>query len=196
MTGSSGGATGPVPTEEEPALPTAEEEAALAEEAVALCHPDGTPAGSAPRSVMRAERRWHLCTAVLVQRGDGRLYVHRRTAGKDVFPSHHDVWAGGVVGAGEPVAAAAARELAEELGITGAALRPLFVHAYDGPETRSVTHAYAVTWDGPVVHQPEEVEAGWWWTVGELDAALAEPSFVFVPDGRELYRRWRTGAPG
>ena len=54
-----------------------------------------------PRRVMRDRRMLHRCTYVLVLDPARRLYVHRRTETKDVYPGFFDVTAGGVNGAGE-----------------------------------------------------------------------------------------------
>ncbi len=83
------------------------------DEEVALYDPDdpgGRVTGHAPRSRVRADNLPHAATAVAVRDAHGRIYVHRRTDTKDLFPGAHDVWAGGVVGAGEdPDDAAAPR---------------------------------------------------------------------------------------
>ena len=78
------------------------------------------PCGSAPRSRMRAENLHHAATAVVVRDRLGRVYVHRRTTTKDVYPGRRDFAAGGVLTAGEDPHDAAVRELAEELGVTQA----------------------------------------------------------------------------
>ena len=49
----------------------------------------------------------------------GRIFVHRRTPTKLVFPSLYDMFVGGVVGAGESYDDAALREAEEELGVSG-----------------------------------------------------------------------------
>ena len=108
------------------------------------------------------------------------------------MPGLHDCWAGGVIGPGEDPADAAARELAEELGITGAPLDTA-VHAdYDeGPGgLRNHAFAFETRWDGPVRPQPEEVAGGWWMPIAALRARLADPAWPFVPDGRLLVERW------
>ena len=74
------------------------------------------------RSRMRAENLRHRSVAIIVTGSDGRLLVHRRADDKDLYPGWWDIAAGGVVGAGEDHDSAAARELAEELGVTGVAL--------------------------------------------------------------------------
>ena len=170
---------------------------APAEEEVALYDPDdpaGRVTGHAPRSRMRAENLPHAATSVAVRDSAGRIYVHRRTDTKDVFPGAHDVWAGGVVAAGEEPVHAAVRELAEELGLTGMVLRPLFTEWYQDEQTTYLAHVYDTVYDevrdGPIRHQPSEVAAGWWMALDELQERLADSSWPFVPDGRfcfELY---------
>lgn len=158
-------------------------------EIVALVDRAGTVVGSAERSVVRRENLLHAATAVLVRDPAGRIYVHRRSPGKDWAPSHHDAAAGGVLTYGEQPAASAGRELAEELGITGATLRPLGLHVYEDDTTRCVEHCYETTWDGAVTHADGEVVWGGWMTLAELDRHLADPDWAFVPDTRALLTR-------
>lgn len=162
-----------------------------ADEWIAEYDADGSPVGAVRRSVMRARGLWHAATAVLVRSGDGeRIYVHRRSDTKDVFAGMHDCWAGGVVAAGETPSDGAARELAEELGVRTVTPVPLFSFRYVDPPIRYHAFTYEVRWDGPITWQPSEVVAGWWLTVDDLTARLADPTWPFVPDGREAFRRW------
>jgi 8-oxo-dGTP pyrophosphatase MutT (NUDIX family) len=160
------------------------------EEQVAIVDDTGRVVGSAPRCVMRRDNLPHLVVAVLVQDPGGRVYVHRRTETKDVFPGLHDCFAAGCVQAGEEPEVAAAREVAEELGVVGVRLTPLFTMRYADTATRHVAHAFAVTWAGLVSHQPTEVAWGGWLTVEQLRDRLADPAWPFVPDGRALVERW------
>ena len=155
-------------------------------EIVALVDPSGAVVGSAERSVVRRDNLLHAATAVLVRDPAGRIYVHRRSPGKDWAPGHHDAAAGGVLQVGEEPAGSAVRELAEELGISGAALRPLGVSVFEDDTTRCVEHCFETTWDGPVEHTDGEVVWGAWMTLAELDAHLAEADWPFVPDTRTL----------
>jgi isopentenyldiphosphate isomerase len=161
-----------------------------AEEQVAIIDDSGAVVGSAPRSVMRRDNLAHIVVAVLVRDTAGRIYIHRRTDTKDVFPGQHDCCAAGCLQAGEEVEAAARREAAEELGVMGVPLEPLFVMRYDDTATRHLCHAFVATYDGPITHQAEEVAWGAWMTPEELRAHLADPSWPFVPDGRALIERW------
>jgi 8-oxo-dGTP pyrophosphatase MutT (NUDIX family) len=151
----------------------------------------GEPVGVVARSVMRARGLWHAATGVLVRSVDGeRVYVHRRADTKDVYPGLHDCWAGGVVAADETPADCARRELAEELGVSGVTLRPLFTYRFVDPPVRYHSFDYEVRWDGPIVHQASEVVAGEWLTLTELRAKLADPAWPFVPDGRMGIEKW------
>ena len=165
-------------------------------EIVALVDRSGAVTGSAERSVVRRDNLLHAATAVLVRDPAGRIYVHRRSPDKDWAPSHHDAAAGGIMGAGEEPAPAAARELAEELGVSGAELRPLGLNVYEDDTTRCVEHCYETTWSGPVRHADGEVVWGAWMTLGELAERLLDPAWPFVPDTRALLARLASDGVG
>jgi isopentenyldiphosphate isomerase len=160
-----------------------------AEEIVALVDRAGTVVGSATRTVVRRDNLLHGATGVLVRDRAGRVYVHRRSPDKDWAPGFHDCAAGGVRQYGEGPEESAARELAEELGVTGAHLRPLGTFLYEDDATRCVEHVYETTWDGPVVHADQEVVWGTWMTLVELGRLLRDPGWMFVPDTRQLLTR-------
>lgn len=160
-------------------------------EAVALFDRAGAPIGVAPRGQVYREGLWHAATGVLVRSADGeRVYVHRRTPDKLIFPGRYDCWAGGVLGPGEDPDSAAERELAEELGITGAPLTPIERFPFSGAGLNYHVFTYETRWSGPIVWQPEEVAWGAWMTLDELRELLADGSRPFVPDGRMGIERW------
>ncbi len=152
------------------------------EETVALVAHDGTVVGSAPRSRMRRENLLHAATAVVVRDPGGRVYVHRRSPDKDWWPSAHDAASGGVLLAGE------------ELGISGATLRPLLSAHYEDATVRCFTHCFETTYDGVVTHADGEVVWGEWVTLAELGRRLRDPAWTFVPDTRALLRRLSVAA--
>ncbi|UJW30718.1 NUDIX domain-containing protein [Saccharothrix sp. AJ9571] len=165
------------------------------DELVAVYDESGAAVGAAPRSRVRAEGLWHAAGVVLLRSPDGaNVYVHLRTDTKDVFPGMYDCWAGGLVAAGETPADCARRELAEELGVRGAPLRPLFVHVYDQPPMHCHNFAFEARWDGPIVHQPEEIVSGEWLELEELRSWAEDPESPLIPDGRlgvlEWFRRY------
>ena len=137
---------------------------------------------------MRDRRMLHRCTYVLVLDPPRRLYVHRRTGTKDVYPGFLDVTAGGVNAAGESYDDCARRELQEELGVVA---DPVFrfLHRYDGTSGHVWGAAYDVVWNGTIRWQPEEVAWGEFVAIGEVDAMISRERFC--PDGLEVFERWR-----
>ena len=148
--------------------------------------PAGRVVGTAPRAQMRAENLPHGATAVIVRKPTGEIFVHRRADTKDIWPGRHDCAAGGVLQAGEDPDEAAARELAEELGIEGAVLVPLVQRWRLGSDTTYFAYAYVTTWDGPVLFADGEVAEGWWEDPSVLYDRLKDPSWPFVPGTRAL----------
>jgi len=160
----------------------------MAEEHLDLIDENNNVIGKASRSEVRARNLLHRGVGILVFNRRGELYVHRRTETKDIFPGMYDMLAGGAVGAGESYEEAAARELAEELGIRGVPLRFLFSYRYEGPENRCITRIFDVCYDGPIEHQAEEVAWGRFYPLQEvLDLMDRLP---FVPDGAEIFREY------
>jgi isopentenyldiphosphate isomerase len=158
-------------------------------EIVALVDRDGTVVGSADRVVVRRDNLLHAATAVLVRNSAGGIYVHRRSPHKDWAPGFHDAAAGGVLQFGEQPFASAGRELAEELGITGAHLEPLGTSLFEDDATRCLEYCFETLWDGPVSYPDAEVVWGAWMSLTSLDAVLQDADWPFVPDTRQLLRR-------
>lgn len=162
---------------------------AATEEIVSLVDEDGRVVGEAPRSLMRGENLRHAATGVLLRDSRGRIYVHRRSPAKDWCPGCHDAAAGGVLRPGEHPEPAAVRELAEELGVVGASLRPLVTHLFEDETVRCFEHVYEATYDGAVHHVDGEVVWGGWMELPALGRLLRDPSWSFVPDTRSLLER-------
>ncbi len=173
----------------EVALPVGRGGQPVTDEQVAVLDEDGAVVDVRPRSEVRRLNLRHAATAVLLRHPDGRVYVHRRSPDKDWQPSAHDAAAGGVLRAGEDPDAAAARELAEELGVTRVRLEKLLTGRYDDDTTRYVAHVYEATYDGPVRFADGEAVWGAWMTLPELGRLLSDPGWPFVPDTRALLDR-------
>lgn len=154
--------------------------------------------GQAPRGEATERGLLHRCVFIEARDAEGRLFVHRRTATKLVFPSHYDMFVGGVVGAGESYDEAALREAEEELGVSGLPRPvPLFKFLYRSPGHSWWSYVYEVRCGLPVDPQVEEVDWHAFLTDEELERHLGE--WTWVPDGLEAYhrlRRFRDGGPG
>jgi isopentenyldiphosphate isomerase len=132
------------------------------------------------RAEMRARCLQHRSVGIAVVSSGGRLLIHRRSDQKDVWPGWWDIAAGGVVAAGESYDAAAVRELGEELGITGIALQPIGEGRYRDEHVAELCRIYRVVHDGPFTFDDGEIVETRWVTLIELDAMLAE--VTFLPD--------------
>ncbi|WP_112470404.1 NUDIX hydrolase [Streptomyces triticisoli] len=139
--------------------------------------------GQSPRGEAYARGLRHRCVFVQARDAEGRLFVHRRTPTKLVFPSLYDMFVGGVVGAGEAYDDAALREAEEELGVTGLP-RPeyLFKFLYDDGAGHTWWSAvYQVRCDLPVRPQAEEV--AWYGFLSEDEVERRLREWEWVPDG-------------
>jgi len=159
-----------------------------AEELVDVVDAEDRVLRQASRAEMRRANLLHRAVYILVRDSEGRLFVHRRTSSKDVYPGYWDVTVGGVVGAGEGYDAAARRELAEEIGVRCDVLRPLFEVRYQDEATQLVGRAFLARHDGPVVLQATEIAFG---TFVPLDEALRiTRDERCCPDGVQVLRRY------
>lgn len=156
-------------------------------EIVQIVDRDNRETGAVPRSHMRRLGLIHRASYILVFNRRQELFVQKRTMTKDIYPGHWDVAAGGVVLAGESYEVSASRELAEELGVSGVPLTPLFDHYFEEAGNRVWGRIFRCTHDGPFTLQPEEVESGLFMTIPQvLERCLREP---FTPDGLLILRR-------
>ena len=140
------------------------------------------------RRDMREQRLPHRCTYVLVFNSRGELFIHLRTATKDVNPSQWDVCVGGVVNAGETFAQSVKREVREEIGIA-ADLEELFPFRYQDERTIVQAMVYRLVHDGPFTLQAEEIVRGEFARISDvLERMKREP---FCADGIEVLRAYR-----
>ncbi|MFJ2440423.1 MULTISPECIES: NUDIX domain-containing protein [unclassified Streptomyces] len=157
---------------------------------------DDRVTGQAPRAEIYARGLRHRCVFVLVRDGQDRIFVHRRTAGKLVFPSLYDMFVGGVLGAGESYGAAALREAEEELGVSGLEPPvPLFPFRYDSPDGAFRENAYVYEVRCPLPVSPQVAEVAWhaFLPEAEVERRLAPGPgrWEWVPDGIAAYERLR-----
>ncbi len=158
------------------------------DERVMVVDDQNRPAGSAPRSFMRASNLFHRAVYILVYNSEGKLFRHQRTFTKDLYPGVFDAAAGGVVLEGETYETAAARELSEELGIRNVPLEFLFDLFFEAPGTRVFGRAFRCIFDGEMVLQPEEILAGEFLTPEKI--LLESEQAPYTPDSLVVLRRF------
>ena len=131
---------------------------------------------------------WLHRVAVTVCRDEqGRILVHQRSEQLSRFPGLYEVMVGGAVNVGESYVQAAARELAEELGIR---VLPCLLFTFLNrsglsPHWLGVHEAVV---PGAVSADADEVAWHGWLTGTELRSALLE--WRFTPDSHEAFSRY------
>ncbi|WP_030676767.1 NUDIX hydrolase [Streptomyces rimosus] len=129
----------------------------------------------------------HRVATVVCRDRAGRILVHRRPADVSRFPGRYNWLIGGAVSAGESYEDAAARELAEELGVR-AAPRQAFTFLCRGAIAPYWLGVHEAVIEGAVTPDPAEIAWHAWLPEPALREALGE--WPFVPDCREAFARY------
>ncbi|MGV9456759.1 NUDIX hydrolase [Streptomyces sp. NPDC003635] len=128
----------------------------------------------------------HRIASTVCRDEGGRILVHRRSEQLARFPGRYEVMVGGAAGVGESYEQAAARELAEELGIR-ALPRLAFKFINRSGLSPHWLGVHEAVIPNAVTPDPDEVAWHGWLTEPELQAALLE--WHFTPDSHEAYVR-------
>ncbi|MEU9862412.1 NUDIX domain-containing protein [Streptomyces sp. NPDC047971] len=163
-----------------------------AEEILDVVDENDEVVGRAPRAEVYARGLIHRSAFVQVRDAEDRIFVHRRTPTKLLYPSLYDMFVGGVVGTGESYDECALREAEEELGVSGLPRpEPLFRFLYDsgGVAGKWWSAVYEVRCTLPVRPQPEEV--AWHAFLPEAEVVGRLGEWAWVPDGLAAFERLR-----
>ena len=157
-------------------------------ELVAWVDRDDRLLGGLPRQQLRDQGLIGRGTFILLFNSAGELCVHQRTLSKALYPGFWDVAAGGMVGVDESYADSAARELEEELGVSGVALTAHERFYFEGDENHLWCAVFSAVWDGPLQVQPEEVQHASFMTVDQaLHLSQTQP---YCPDSLAALKRY------
>ncbi len=132
----------------------------------------------------------HRAVHIFVFNRRGEVFLQRRSHLKDVSPLAWDSSAAGHLDSGESYAAAAVRELREELGIEAAATeRVLKIPAGTGTDNEFV-ELHQANHHGAVRWPPEEVQTGEWFASETVTAWVAERPQDFARGFVTCWRAW------
>lgn len=140
-----------------------------------LVDEDGQVVGSALRQQVHGNPSLlHPVIHCVVLNSRGELLLQLRALSKTVQPGKWDLSVGGHVASGEPVEAALAREMAEEIGVDAEAARPRFLYRYvwrNDFESELVS-TFGCSWDGAVQRQEDEIDELRFFTRTELETEV------------------------
>jgi 16S rRNA (adenine1518-N6/adenine1519-N6)-dimethyltransferase len=151
--------------------------------------------GTAPRAEVHARGLLHRATHVLVFNKRGDLLLQQRSALKDVHPGLWDSSASGHLDAGEDYAAAAVRELEEEMGIAGAEVSEVARIAACEDTGQEFVRVYRTRHDGAIRFPCAEIRSAEWFPVAELEAWLAASPGDFASGFRACWQALKEKAP-
>lgn len=97
----------------------------MAEELVQVVDENDNPLRGDTRQNIWEQGLFHRVVYVMVESSEGKILLQKRSPKMDTYPDCWDVSAAGHVDAGEAYDVAAARELSEELGLSGLRLDEL-----------------------------------------------------------------------
>lgn len=154
---------------------------------------NGEVIGTAPRNVCHGDPSLvHRAAHVLVFNPYGELLLQLRSMDKDIQPGKWDTSVGGHLSVGETYEVAAAREMAEELGITGVELKYLYDYKLRNSIESENIRSFLVVYDGSAKYQEEEIDKVRHWSIDEVRCALG--TGVFTPNFEQefgLYEDWK-----
>ena len=144
--------------------------------------------GTVIRKEMRTKNLLHRGVIIFVLNSEGKIFVHKRTATKDIHPSKYDMTCGGGVIAGENYETAAKRETQEEVGITNTNLKYLFDFRYKSHDDNYIAKVYSCVYDGELTIDNTEIEKGSFMTIEELKNLIKREDFC--PDAIEIFKKY------
>jgi isopentenyl-diphosphate delta-isomerase type 1 len=145
--------------------------------------------GSAPRSVIHAEKHRHRAVHLWLRDRQGRVLLQFRSRLKQNHPAVWDSSVSGHVDTGESYAAAAVREMGEEIGVSGVELREIASAAACAETEQEFVRIYVGETGGPFVLQEEEVERVEWFEPGTVSRNVRERPGDFAPAFAYLWRK-------
>jgi isopentenyl-diphosphate delta-isomerase len=156
------------------------------------------PIRSGSSSEAQEKGLWHRIVRIMVEDGTGSVLLQKRLPNRKLFPNRWDNSAAGHVDYGESFEIAAARELNEEIGLSGVELYELGYYqthgTFEGRKLNRFNKAYKVVvpYDTQFTPQPEEVATTRWYSIDEMKQ-LAHDAPDKVTDGiLEVVERFYT----
>jgi isopentenyldiphosphate isomerase len=105
---------------------------------------------------------------------NGQLFLQKRAMTKDLFPGKWDTSVGGHVNPSENIENALKREILEELGIKRFSCSLNFKYIWVSKHEKELVYSYSGSSDEIPEINPEEIEAGKYWSTEEIEDSLGK----------------------
>jgi 16S rRNA (adenine1518-N6/adenine1519-N6)-dimethyltransferase len=147
--------------------------------------------GQAKRGEVHAKKLLHRAVHIFVFNKHGELWLQRRSHLKDVHPLAWDSSAAGHLDTGESYAAAAVRELKEEIGIeaTTECIAQIPASEMTGHE---FVELHRARHNGPMHFAPDEIASGAFFRPEQITNWIAARPLDFAGGFIECWRAWQT----
>ncbi len=147
----------------------------MGEEMLEIVDKAGEVIGRASRAVIHGNNSLlHRVVHVIVVNSSGDILLQKRSMNKDVAPGRWDTSVGGHVDAGETVEDALAREMEEELGISGKDIRFLYTYIHSNLYESELVSTYECLHEGPFNFSKEEIDEVGFWPLHEMKERLGK----------------------
>ena len=145
------------------------------------------------RKEVREKALLHRTARVIIMNGNELFLVQKRSANKDIYPSHWDIGVAGTVRESESYEGTAMRELMEELSIMGISNIQLmhsflFKIRYSSAKHNVHCKVYELIYNGEVMPQKEEMDEVKLMAADEIKVLMQKEKFH--PVGKIVFERY------
>lgn len=149
------------------------------EEIFPLVDEAGNVIGQAPRSVCHdGSKLLHPVIHLHIFNSEGKLFLQKRSATKDVQPNRWDSSVAGHIDLNETPEQAVAREAWEELGLKDIKKHFILKYIIETDTERELSYCFYAIYDGGFNIDNEEVSDGRFWTIDEIRSQLGKDVFT------------------
>lgn len=146
--------------------------------------------GRKTRAEVHSQGLRHRAVYVFVFNAKGLIFLQKRSLTKDYAPGTWVASCSGHLDAGEDYDVAAARELAEEIGLTPPEPPQRWLRIRACEETGwEFLWLYRLQSEGPFQLNPAEIQDGAWFTPAEITQGIIDRPADFAPSFSYVWRR-------
>lgn len=158
-----------------------------ADEMFPLVDENGVITGAATRGECHnGSKLLHPVVHLHVFDKDGRLFLQKRPAWKDIQPGKWDTAVGGHIDLGENVDLALRREAMEEIGLTDFIPEHLISYVFESDREKELVNVFKTVTDCEL-RPSDELDGGRFWTLDEIKENIGKG--LFTPNFEQEFSR-------